>query len=264
MSEPESDVDQAQLEVYARDLQRLSRRERDMSTRLDSAVHQLEAYALDLKKTIEAERARAAEAEEAYRTTLVRLARALDLRDRETGAHAERLADYAAVLCEAMGLSAGEATLVCLAAPLHDLGKVGIPDAILLKAEPLDEAEFKVMKTHCGLGASLLRGSSSPWLRTAHDVALTHHEAWNGSGYPRGLKGTQIPLSGRIVKVADCYDTIRSTRPYSKALGPDEARRALLEGDDKTQPDHFDPRVLDAFDRVHREFDEIFRTRGGS
>lgn len=252
-----------QLERYAEDLQRLSLSERDAAAKVDAITAQLDAYAIDLRKAVDRERARARDAEEAYHESLLQLARSVDLRDCETGEHAQRLADYAGILCDALGLSREEKSLIRLAAPLHDLGKVGVPDNILLKPGPLDESERKVVRSHCSMGASLLRGTSAPWLRTARDAALTHHECWDGSGYPRGLRGEAIPLCGRIIKVADCYDVARSTRPHKGPTDPDIARRALLDGDRYVRPEHFDPKLLDIFDAVHPAFDEIFSIRGG-
>lgn len=263
MTRADVNQEREQLERYAKDLQSLSRSERDAASKVDSIIAQLEAYALDLRRSVDRERERVHAAEEAYRSSLTGLARAIDLRDRETGNHAERLADYAGIVCDALDLPKAEKSLVRLAAPLHDVGKVGVPDSILLKPGPLDEVELEVVRSHCDIGASLLRGTSAPWLQTAHDVALTHHESWDGSGYPRGLAGQEIPLSGRIVKLADCYDLARSTRPHKGGAGPDVARRALLEGDRHMCPEQFDPALLDIFERVHPAFEEVFVIHGG-
>jgi putative two-component system response regulator len=263
MSSHATNRERDQLEIYARDLQKLSAQKRDASARIDSLAAQLDAYANDLKRAWESERVRTREIDEAYRGSLAWLARALNLRERETGEHAERLADYVGILCEALRLSHEEKMLFALAAPLHDLGKIVVPDSILLKPGPLNETELKLVRSHCRMGAVLLSGSSSPWLQTAHQVALTHHECWDGSGYPEGLRGEQIPLCGRIVKLADCYDVARSSRPHKGPIGAEQALRDLLQGNDRMQPEHFDPQLLELFEDVHVAFDEVFRTRGG-
>ena len=141
---------------------------------------------------------------------------------------------------------------------MHDIGKIGVPDAILRKPEPLDEAEWKIVKTHPAIGASLLQGSVSPLLEVARQIALTHHENWDGSGYPRGLQGEDIPLAGRIVMLVDQYDALRSPRPYKLAFSHAKSYDIILHGDGRTRPEHFDPRLLDAFHSMHHELETIY------
>lgn len=145
---------------------------------------------------------------------IVRLARAAEYRDWETGAHILRVAWYARLLAGELGLSRAEQDMLFRAAPMHDVGKIGVPDYILLKPGGLDDHEFKIMKEHTVIGHRILAGSESELLRTAGDIALTHHERFDGSGYPEGLIGDAIPLTGRIVAVADTFDALTSERPY--------------------------------------------------
>src|SRR5256712_1996450 len=171
-----------------------------------------------------------------------RLAAAAEFRDDATGEHAKRVGEMSAALASNLGLAADEVELIRRAAPLHDVGKIGIPDRILLKPGTLVPEEFELMKTHVKVGAGILSEARSDLLRLAEEIALTHHERWDGTGYPRGLKGEAIPLSGRIVAVADVFDAIISTRPYRKARSIEEAIE-VIENGAGTQ---FDPRIVNA------------------
>ena len=175
-------------------------------------------------------RVRTRELEEAKLEILNRLARAAEFRDDATGEHTRRVGETAAALAGALGLPAAEVELIGRAAPLHDVGKIGIPDAILLKPGRLTIEEFEIMKTHTTIGAEILAGSRFPLLQLAQQIALTHHERWDGTGYPRGLKGEAIPLVGRVVAVADAFDAMTHDRPYRKALSTPEAWEILWEG----------------------------------
>jgi putative two-component system response regulator len=141
---------------------------------------------------------------------------------------------------------------------MHDLGKIGIPDTILLKAAALTEAEFTVMKEHTRIGESILSRSGHPKIQMSAAIALNHHEKWNGEGYPRGLRGIEIPAEARIVAICDQYDSLRSERPYKPAMSHDIVLRVLIDGDGRTKPEHFDPDVLRAFIKKAEEFREIF------
>ena len=178
-----------QLEVSARALREVITREQDGARQLAAAQRQLEVFVDDFRKLLELERERRRQLESAYGDTLLRLARAAEFRDDETAAHCDRLRHYTEALCEALAIPADEAERIAIAAPLHDLGKIGVPDAVLRKAGPLDDEEWRQMRRHPAIGASLLRGSNSELIETARLVALTHHENFDGSGYPQALAG---------------------------------------------------------------------------
>ena len=187
-----------------------------------------------------------------------RLSTAAEFRDTYTGAHISRIGDYSREIARALRLHNDFLEAITLAAPLHDIGKIGLPDNILLKPGSLTAKEFEVMKTHTTLGSKILADSSNPIIQLAASVALNHHERWCGGGYPRGLMGDQIPLEGRIVILADQYDALRSARPYKPPLSHEEAFTTIAEGDGRTMPSHFDPAVLKAFTKIASRFDEIF------
>jgi len=179
---------------------------------------------------------------EAALELVTRLARAAEFRDPETGGHLQRMARYAVVIGQGMGLSSSYLGDLLTAAPLHDLGKLGIPDAVLLKPAGLSAAETDVMRTHAQIGEKLLSASQHPLIQMACEIAGSHHEKWDGSGYPRGLRGEAIPLSGRIVAVADVLDALTSARPYKKAWSFDDARDFIVQG----RGQHFCPYCVDA------------------
>ena len=189
---------------------------------------------------------------------VLRLSTAAEYRDIETGLHIQRLGLYAAELAKQMDLDEEYQEAIRFAAPLHDIGKIGIPDNILLKAGTLTAEEFEIMKTHSNIGAKILANSQNKNIQLAESVALTHHERWDGTGYPNRLKGQEIPLAGRIVTICDQYDALRSERPYKPAFTHEKTCGILLDGDGRSMPCHFDPVVLEAFRNVMDVFDKIF------
>ncbi|GAB4119577.1 MAG: two-component system response regulator [Sideroxydans sp.] len=180
---------------------------------------------------------------EQERETIFCLAKAAEYRDPETGAHILRMAHYSRHIAENLGLPVEQQELLLEAAPMHDIGKVGTPDLILLKPGKLTEQEFSIMKQHAVIGYEVLDRGTSPLLKTAAEIAHTHHEKFDGSGYPRGLKGSDIPLFGRIVAVADVFDALTSERPYKKAWSVEAACDLLRQNSGS----HFDPACIEAF-----------------
>ncbi len=237
----------SQLVMCALDFKRMAQRERQSAQGLHDTRRQLKLFARDVKNVFDAERGKAQELERAYVDTVMRLTRASQFKDEETGAHLDRLGHYSKTMSRHLGLDSTFSDLIEKAAPMHDVGKIGIPDAILRKKGPLDPEEWVAMKKHPGIGASLLKGSVSPLLTLAEEIALTHHERHDGTGYPQGLREEQVPMSGRIVMLADQYDALRSKRHYKPPFSHERTSDIILNGDGRTLPEHFYPPVLDAF-----------------
>jgi putative two-component system response regulator len=248
----------SQLVLCALDLKRMKQLECHSAKGLLDTRRQLKLFAKDVKSVFDAERRKALELERAYVDTVMRLTRASQFKDEETGAHLDRLGHYSKTIGLHLGLDSGYSELMEKAAPMHDVGKIGIPDAILRKKGPLDPDEWVVIKKHPGIGASLLMGSVSPLLTMAEEIALTHHERHDGTGYPRGLSGAGIPVCGRIVMLADQYDALRSKRHYKPPFSHDRTSDIILNGDGRTLPEHFHPDVLDAFRDLRGTFDSIY------
>lgn len=192
-------------------------------------------------------RQRTEELWQAQQEVLQLLGCASEYRDDMTGQHTQRVGLLSGLLAEQLGLSEQEADQIRLAAPLHDIGKIGIPDAILLKPGRFEAHEFECMKSHTSIGSSILEGGSFKLLKLAKLIALSHHEKWDGTGYPHGLKGEEIPLEARIVALADFYDALTHERPYKRAWTKEEALNEIKEQSGK----HFDPRIVDAFVQLY-------------
>jgi len=189
-----------------------------------------------------------------------RLARAAEFRDNRTGSHLAKMSRYCSVLGRAVGLKKNINTLLYLAAPMHDIGKIAITDNILQKAGQLDDDEYELMKSHTHIGAKLLAGHNSDLLRVARTVALNHHERWNGTGYPRGLANKDIPLAGRISAVCDVFDALTSDRPYKKAWSFDRAVEEISRG----KGSHFDPELVDLFLQNLPNIRQVYHEHGHS
>jgi len=172
-----------------------------------------------------------------------RLGRAAEYKDNETGLHVIRMSHYSRLLALAAGFTVQAADRLFQAAPMHDVGKIGIPDHIMLKPGPLDEAEWKVMRRHPEIGAEIIGEHDSPLLKSALTISLTHHEKWDGSGYPKQLRGEEIPLIGRIVAVVDVFDALTTERPYKKAWTVEDALALIQRESGK----HFDPNLVNLF-----------------
>jgi two-component system response regulator RpfG len=189
------------------------------------------------------------------RETLLRLARAGEYRDEDTGNHIIRMAKYSRLIAEELGLSQEDADVIEMAAPMHDIGKIGIRDGILLKPGKLTVDEFEIMKTHTIIGHEILKDSPSKFLQMGSIIALSHHEKFDGTGYPYGKKGEEIPIEARIVAVADVYDALVSERPYKHAWSMETALEYL----ERQKGKHFDPDALEAFTK---QFDAVTKIHG--
>lgn len=192
-------------------------------------------------------RERTAQLEEAHRDTVFTLVRAAEHKDEETGHHVRRISYYCKALAEAMKLSPEFHEAIYHASPMHDIGKIGIPDYVLLKPGGFTPDEWDIMRTHCTLGATILASGTSRYTRMGAEIALSHHERWDGSGYPNGLKGEAIPLAARIMQICDVYDALRSQRPYKPPIDHQRSVDIITQGDGRTRPEHFDPTVLACF-----------------
>jgi putative two-component system response regulator len=183
------------------------------------------------------------ELKQAYLDTINRLAMAAEFKDEDTGDHILRISGFSALMAEKYGLSSDEVQTIRYSSPMHDVGKIGIPDSILLKKGMLTPEEFDIMKTHTSIGGRILADSKSKILETAEMIALSHHEKWNGEGYPEGLAGEDIPVSGRIVGLVDAFDALTSRRPYKDPYPVDVACKIIQNERGK----HFDPDLTDIF-----------------
>lgn len=184
---------------------------------------------------------------------LLSLSRAAEFKDFDTGNHIIRMSNYSKLIAEHAGLNQDESEIISLTAQMHDIGKIGIPDRILNKPEKLDDTEWEIMKTHTKIGADILGGHSSDIIRSAVQAALTHHEKYDGSGYPDGLAGEEIPIIGRIISIADVFDALTSDRPYKKAWSFDQA----VEEIHRCSGTSFDPKMVIAFDNALPEIIKI-------
>lgn len=233
-------VDPVELKARIGNLLTMRRQQLDLSARADWLAEEIRKATSHL-----------AEREEEI---IWRLSRALAYRDDDTGDHTFRVAKVTRIIATELGLSDAACRTLYLAAPLHDIGKVGVPDAILCKPGPLTSDEIKIMRRHVPVGEDILAGGTSDLVRVAARLAASHHERWDGEGYPRGLAGRQIPIEGRIAAVADVFDALCSPRPYKSAWPIDRARQEI----DRGAGMQFDPDCVAAFDRRWSEIAAIY------
>ena len=232
--------------------------QQQLENKADFLEDKIQDRTVQLRKAVEDLDKMHSQVKEAYIETIYRLTRATEYKDEETADHVKRLSLYSAALGKAIGMNAAATELLLYASPMHDIGKIGIPDKILFKGSKLDPKEWEIMKTHAQIGYEILKGSKAPVLKLGAIIALGHHERWDGSGYPQGLKGEAIPLEARILSLVDVYDALRSKRHYKEAFDHDKTCKIILEGDGRVMPGHFDPKLLETFRQNHEEFRRIF------
>ncbi|MGM0643216.1 MAG: response regulator [Thermodesulfobacteriota bacterium] len=227
-------------------------------------------YEDELEKKVQE---RTQELQTVQNVTIFGMAVLAEYRDSETGGHIMRTQHYVKAICERLSLypkfsaelAAETIDLFYKSTPLHDIGKVAVPDAILLKPGKLTKDEFEIMKQHTIYGSDAIKRAeevlgvdkNTSFLRIARDITATHHEKWDGSGYPAGLKGEEIPLVGRLMAIFDVYDALISKRVYKDPIPHSKAVRIITHGDGRVMPEHFDPDILDVFNEMHQDFREI-------
>lgn len=224
----------------------------------DSLQEQVDEKTEEVRKAFETIREAHQKVKSSYIEAIYRLTLATEYKDEETGEHIRRVSWYSRELAAALGMDGEFCEAIFHASPMHDIGKVGISDSILLKQGGLTPEEWAVMKTHTTIGAAILDGSDSEYLQMAREIALYHHEKWGGKGYPFGLAGENIPLAARIMNIVDQYDALRSKRPYKPPFAHDRVVEIFTRGDGRTSPDDFDPAVLAAFLKSAGKIKEIY------
>lgn len=237
-------VDRAELSIRVKNLLRL----KEYADLLADHNHRLEEEVAE----------RTSQLAESYHETIFIMTSAAEHKDADTGLHVIRIGHYCRALAKHLGMDTEFQDCIFYASPMHDIGKIGIPDHILLKPGSFLPDEWQIMKTHSALGAKILESGNSPYLRMGAEIALDHHERWDGGGYPNGKRGEEIPVSARLMNIGDQYDALRAKRPYKVEFDHDKAMQIITEGDGRTMPDHFDPDVLAAFKACAETFRGIY------
>lgn len=243
------------LSLYADDLADAVRGRQELEASYKLLSKQLVSYGEDFRKVYNDLTEQLEKTKVAYLEIIHRLSLAAEFKDEETGDHIERMSRYSAIMAQALGFTDEEVEYVLYAAPMHDVGKIGIPDRILLKPGALTREELAEMSKHTTIGAKILENSDAKIIQLAQTIALNHHEKWNGEGYPNGLKGEEIPLVARIVNLADMFDAMTSKRPYKDPYPVDLAVQIIT----KDRGISIDPQVVDAF---IAKLDAILNVRG--
>jgi len=242
-NEKKDPPDLAQAKKYAQDLSEVYKSEKEKRKELKTSQKQLMKYAEALSKTNKELKERNEELKESYLDTIHRLVLAAEFKDEDTGDHIVRISRYCALIAEKLDLPARDVQNLYYATQMHDVGKIGIPDDILMKPGKLTGKEFYIMTAHTTIGAKILTDSKAEILQVAEQIAISHHEKWDGKGYPHDLAGDKIPLVGRIVGIADTFDALTSKRPYKDPY-PVEVACDIIR---KERGHHFDPEIVDVF-----------------
>lgn len=237
------EIQQVQIKTYSRELSGVYQQSKLKRKQIADTNQKLETYSSELRNTIANLKQTHHDLQDAYRDTIYRLVLASEYKDNDTGNHISRIGQYCMLLANKLGLSNQDIENIGLSSPMHDVGKIGIPDSIILKNGMLTENEFAIIKTHTTIGGAILDNSKAAVLQNARMIALSHHEHWDGSGYPEGLSGEKIPLHARIVALSDTFDALTSKRPY-KAPYPIDVACDIIK---KERGRHFDPDIVDAF-----------------
>lgn len=230
-----------QLAFFLRDLKVLVKREKIKATELEKAYEQLMRYAEDLKKSLLNEQRQIEKRLQSQKAVVIIFAKAIEKRDQYRGGHADRVTEYAIKTAEQLGWPKERITVLELGGHLHDVGKIGVPDAVLNKAGKLTVEEFELMKAHPEIGEQILRGND--FLEALLPYVLFHHERYDGKGYPKGLAGEAIPIEGRLLAVSDAFDAMTSTRPYRKGMDPEAAISEIK----RCTGTQFDPKIVGPF-----------------
>jgi putative two-component system response regulator len=198
--------------------------------------------------------------QESYLETIFTMTRAAEYKDEDTGDHVQRISYYCRELAILLGMDSDFVSKIFFASPMHDIGKIGIHDSILLKPCGFTPEEWSIMQTHAAIGADILGKSKSPYLKMGAEIALNHHERWDGGGYPNNKHGEEIPLTARIMNICDIYDALRSKRPYKPSFDHRSSIQIITQGDGRTMPEHFDPVILATFKLHQQTFCDIFES----
>jgi len=251
-------VDEAELALRVKNLLRVVEFEDFLQRHAEQLDAQVRERTRQLEDALEALRRSREELKGSYLDTIFRLTTVAEYKDGFTAGHIKRVGHYCRHLARTLGWSEEDQEAIFYASPMHDIGKVVIPTGILQKPGPLSAEEFVIAQGHTTAGARILQGSTSAFLQLAEIIALTHHERYDGGGYPRGLRGEEVPLAGMIMNVADQYEALRSVRPYKPPLPHARVVDIITRGDGRTEPSHFHPQVLEAFAGETAMFAEIF------
>jgi putative two-component system response regulator len=252
-------IDEAELALRVKNLLRVVEFEAILQRHNEQLDAQVRERTSQLEAALDALRRSREELKESYLDTIFRLTTVAEYKDGFTAGHIKRVGHYCRHLAGELGWREPDQEAIFYASPMHDIGKVVIPSGILQKPGPLSAEEFVIAQGHTTAGARILQGSTSAFLQLAEVIALTHHERFDGGGYPRGLRGDEVPLAGMIMNVADQYEALRSARSYKPPLSHERVVHIITRGDGRTEPSHFHPRVLEAFADSTETFAEIFQ-----